>query len=162
MSCDMDNDAPYYYCTENGAARCREMGWHVTCTPFTARCAGLSDRGILRRKRDNLQGDTLLSLCRTSYVACEDCDVSHYHKLYFSHLYSKLRYGLHKSEWSDFDNPSGLPTSEEYDNAIKCYLSLYTFDNTSEPFYYRVLTGQCGKRSHKAYHAIALYLERKG
>lgn len=100
--------------------------------------------------------------CLKPWYLDRDCDVLHYHKLSFIHTYRKLRSGLNKAEWADNDNPSGIPTSEEYDKALQCYLSLYTFDNTSEPFYYRVLTGQYGKRSHKAYHAIATYLERKG
>ena len=136
MSCDMDNDAPYY-CTENGAARCREKGWHITCKVV----------GQLYGRYGSKVGVEIVT-----------CDVSHYHKLSFSQLYKKLRYGLHKAEWADNDNPTGLPTSSEYENAIKCYLSFYTFDNTIEPFYHRVLTGQYGKRSPKVYAAIARYL----
>ena len=86
------------------------------------------------------------------------CEVSHYHKLSFDTLSHELRYGLYTGQWADSDNPSGLPPSEVYDKAIQCYLSFYTFDNTSEPFYHRVLTGQYGKRSPKVYAAIARYL----
>ena len=91
-----------------------------------------------------------------------DCNIQQYHKLSFIHTYRKLRVGLNKAEWADNDNPSGLPTSEEYQKAIQCYLSLYTFDNTSEPFYYRVLTGRYGRMNTKVYNALATYLERKG
>lgn len=89
------------------------------------------------------------------------CDTQHYHKLHFQQLYQGLRTGLSRGQWADSDNPSGSPPSGEYDKALACYVAFYSFDN-NEPFYHRVLTNQYGKRSRRAYTAIALYLERKG